>query len=171
MDEVIAAGKHLRLKKRDGWEFVERIGATGVVAVVAITDDRRIVLTEQFRSPVQGNVIDLPAGLSGDTPGAEDEALRRAAERELEEEAGYRAGVWADLGAGPPSPGMSSEIVTFFRAEKLVKVSAGGGVGEHERITVHEIPIANLPTWLSAAKARGALIDLKIFAGMYLGTV
>jgi ADP-ribose pyrophosphatase len=170
MVEVVASGKFLRLVKRGKWEFVERVGATGVVAIVAVTSEHRIVLTEQQRPPVQRAVIDLPAGLSGDEPGSAEEGLRTAAERELEEEVGYRATAWAELGEGPPSPGLTSEVVTFFRARGLSKVSQGGGIAG-ERITVHEVPIENLRPWLEEAKAKGAMIDLKIYAGLFLANL
>ena len=42
------------------------MGSSGVVAIVAVTDDNELVLTEQFRRSVAGRVIDLPAGLVGD---------------------------------------------------------------------------------------------------------
>jgi ADP-ribose pyrophosphatase len=166
--DIVASGKHIRLMKRGHWEYAERVGAKGVVAVVAVTDDLRIVLTEQYRAPVQKNVIDLPAGLVGDSPQDQEEAPVRAAARELEEEVGYRAASWTEIGQGPPSPGMSSEIITFFRASGLTKVGQGGGVDEGEHIAVHEIPLANLKLWLSAAQHRGVLVDLKLYAGLYL---
>lgn len=164
---VIAQGKYIRLVDVDGWEFAERCNARGVVAVVAITPDRRIVLTEQLRRAVGVRVIDLPAGLAGDTPGDENEALAIAAKRELVEEVGYDADAMVELATTPPSPGLTSELVTFFRADGLRKVSAGGGV-EGEGIVVHEVPLAELDRFLDEQKKRGALIDVKLFAGLHL---
>ena len=43
------------------------------------------------------------------------------------------------LTEGPPSPGLSDEIVTFYLARRLTRVGKGGGVGE-ENIRVHEVP-------------------------------
>ena len=53
----------------------DRPGVTGIVTVVAVTDDGRLVLTEQFRKPVGRRVIELPAGLAGDGTGSETEEL------------------------------------------------------------------------------------------------
>ena len=60
--KVLKEGKYLRLVKVDGYEFVERTNCRGVVAIIAVTGDERLVLTEQFRLPVGRVVIDLPAG-------------------------------------------------------------------------------------------------------------
>ena len=40
--KALFEGKHLRLLQRDGWEYVERPKVTGIVAIVAVTDDRRL---------------------------------------------------------------------------------------------------------------------------------
>src|SRR5205085_4889206 len=59
-------GKRVFVFTRDGWEFVERKSAKEAVAVIATTDDGKLVLTEQYRRPVDRRVIDVPAGLIGD---------------------------------------------------------------------------------------------------------
>ena len=48
----MCSGRFLRLIAQGHWEYAERTTATGAVAIVAITDDRRIVLVEQFRIPL-----------------------------------------------------------------------------------------------------------------------
>jgi ADP-ribose pyrophosphatase len=98
---VLGAGHWLRLVHVDGWEFVERVKATGVVAIVAVTPDGELILTEQFRRSVNGRVIDLPAGLAGDGP--ESEELVTAARRELIEETGYDARRFTLLAHAPTS--------------------------------------------------------------------
>ena len=60
----IFEGKHVVVLERDGWEFVERKTAREAVAIIAVTDDNQLVLTEQFRAPVNARVIDLPAASS-----------------------------------------------------------------------------------------------------------
>ncbi len=118
---VLGAGRWLRLVDVDGWEFVERVKATGVVAIVAVTPACELILTEQFRRSVNRRVIDLPAGLSGDGP--ESEELVTAARRELIEETGYEARRLKLLAHAPTSPGLTTEVVTFFRAAGLKKVA------------------------------------------------
>ncbi len=48
---VIAQGRFLQLVNNNGWEYVERAKASGVVAVIAVTVEQQLILTEQFRPP------------------------------------------------------------------------------------------------------------------------
>ena len=164
--EVLAEGRHVRLIRQGHWEYAERTGVREAVMIVAITDDGRLILTEQFRIPVGKPVIELPAGLVGDVPGQEDEAIAVAAKRELIEEAGYEAGEVVHLTAGPPSAGLANEIITLVRATGLRKVGPGGG-DDTEDITVHTVPLAEVTAWLEQMAQGGALIDPKIYAGLF----
>ncbi|HYK42716.1 MAG TPA: NUDIX hydrolase [Thermoanaerobaculia bacterium] len=129
--EVLHDGKHLRFVRRNGWEFVERKNVTGIAILVAITEEARVLFVEQHREPVGADVLELPAGLAGDE--GEEDALE-AANRELEEETGYRAKEIEILTEGPPSPGLSDEIVTFYLARRLTRVGKGRRRrGEHPR--------------------------------------
>jgi len=165
-DQVLGDGRFLRLVRRDGWEFVERANAAGVVAVVAVTDERKFLLTEQYRAPVGCRVADLPAGLAGDVDGQSDEDFAEAARRELVEEVGYEAESFRFLFRGPSSAGLTSEVVTFFRARGLRRIGPGGG-DDSEAITVHEVPLDDFDAWTTAAIQRGVMIDPKILAGLY----
>ena len=109
--KVLAEGRYLRLVTSDGWNYAERTRATGAVVVVAVTDEGRLLLTEQYRIPVAARVIELPAGIVGDEPGRESESFESAARRELLEETGYETGALTELTHGPPSAGFSSEMV------------------------------------------------------------
>ena len=111
-------------------------------------------------------MIDLPAGLAGDEPGAENEALAVAARRELEEEAGWSAERMEVVATCPSSPGLTSEIVTILRAQGMRRIGDGGGVAG-EGITVHAPLVAEAPGWLAARAASGALIDPKVYAGLW----
>lgn len=162
--EVIAEGSHLRFVRRDGWEFVERKNVTGVAILVAITEEGRVLIVEQRREAVGADVLELPAGLAGDE-GEEDVAV--AANRELEEETGYRASVIELLTEGPPSPGLSDEIVTFFLARGLSRVGKGGGVGG-ENIRVHEVPFDRAVQWLEERRSEGRLVDPKTYGALAL---
>ncbi|MEW4526958.1 NUDIX hydrolase [Maioricimonas sp. JC845] len=163
---ILAEGKFLRLVNDNGWEYAERANSSGVVAVIATTDAGQLVLTEQYRPAVCQNVIDLPAGLAGDIAGEEDEALSRAAWRELVEETGFEADGMTELFTGPPSAGMSSEQVTFFRAGRLTRVHDGGG-DHSEDITVHLVPVETAREWLIERAGPDRSIDPKVFAGLY----
>jgi ADP-ribose pyrophosphatase len=107
----------------------------------------------------------LPAGLAGAGARPAGEPLEAAARRELVEETGWDATALERVAAGPPSAGVTSEVVTFFRARSLAKVGAGGGV-EGEAITVHEVPLEGVEAFLAAREAAGVLVDPKVWAGL-----
>jgi ADP-ribose pyrophosphatase len=158
-------GDHLHVLERDGWQFVERKKAKEAVAVIALTEEGELVLTEQFRQPVNCKVIDFPAGLVGDDEGTDDP--RETARKELEEETGYTCESVELLATGPSSAGITSEIVSIYRASGVRRKGEGGGVGG-EDITVHAIPTKDLHGWLQKKEREGALVDLKL--GIYMGS-
>jgi ADP-ribose pyrophosphatase len=160
--DTLHAGKFLTMVKRGKWEYVTRTTTQPAVAIVAVTDDQRIVLVEQLRPPVGDRVVELPAGLTGDVAGSEDETLIESARRELFEETGYQAERWTKLIDGYSSPGLTDEFIVVFLAEGLSKTGPGGGDGT-ESITVHEVPLAEINDWLAHAKR----IDFKVFAGLF----
>jgi ADP-ribose pyrophosphatase len=163
---ILAEGRHLRLVREGHWEYADRTKASAAVVLVAMTAQGKLLLTEQYRIPVACRVIELPAGLAGDVAGEEHEDLAAAAQRELIEETGYRAGRLTQLTIGPPTAGLASELVAFFFCAELTKVGAGGGV-EHEEIEVHEVALDEAADWLAAQGRRGRLIDPKVYAGLY----
>jgi 8-oxo-dGTP pyrophosphatase MutT (NUDIX family) len=122
--EVLASGHVVRYRKdmvqmpdgqRIGREVVEHPGA---VAVVALDDDCKVLLIRQYRHPVGRQLWEIPAGLrdvAGEPPLA-------TAERELLEEAGYRAARWHVLADFFSSPGISSERLRVFLATDLTFV-------------------------------------------------
>jgi ADP-ribose pyrophosphatase len=163
--DVLHAGRFLRLTRRGHWEMTERRGCSGVVGIVPITDAGELVLVEQFRPPVNANVIELPAGLSGDLPGHESEPMVEAAKRELEEETGFSANSWQEIAAGPVSAGLTNEHVTLFLAEGLQRVSAGGGDAS-EDIQIHIIPLQQCLSWLEERRSEGLMVDQKVWTGI-----
>jgi ADP-ribose pyrophosphatase len=164
--KILGEGRFLRLLAQDGWEWVERTQCSGVVVILALTPENKVLLVEQFRAPMGNQVIEFPAGLAGDLPGQQNEAMRDAAIRELLEETGYQAEEMHYHLAGPISAGMSSEQIHFLEARGLKKVGPGGG-DETESITVHEIPLDQADAWLRKRILEGTLVDPKVFAGLY----
>ena len=152
---TIFEGKKIVVRERDGWEFVERKSAKEAVAVIAVTDAGEVVLTEQYRRPVDARVIDWVAGL------IEKFDVIETARRELEEETGFTCETIERLAGGPSSPGITSEIVHVVRAHGLRRSGAGGGVGG-EKIEVHLVPRQELGEWLRRKEREGVLIDLKV---------
>ena len=167
---TIAEGRYITLVEEDGWEYVIRHGVTGIVIIVPVTDDGKLVLVEQYRRAVHKRVIELPAGLVGDIDGQQSESMVDAATRELEEETGHRAAEMALLFQGPIAVGISDEVVHIYEARGLSRVGAGGG-DETEDITVHEVPLADVNAFLAAQSAKGLGVDPKIFAGLFLARI
>jgi ADP-ribose pyrophosphatase len=86
----------------------------GAVAVVAFTDDNKIVLTKQYRHPLRSLIYDLPAGGMQD-----NETPEQAALRELEEETGYTAERLEWIGRFNWCPGNMSGTVEIFFTRSL----------------------------------------------------
>ena len=164
--ETVWQGQWLRMMRRGRWEYVERTNAGGMaVIVVAATPEGKVLFVEQTRVPLDGKTIEMPAGLVGDLEAGESVLL--AAERELLEETGWKAGKLEYLMTGPSSSGMSTELVAFVRASELERVHAGGG-DDSEDILVHEVPREQAPQWLAARMAEGYAMDAKLWAGLWL---
>ena len=159
----LCRGKFLELLKEGRWEYVRRVNANGAVMIVAVTEDGELLLVEEYRVPLHALTIGLPAGISGDEG---EESTLQSARRELEEETGYRADAWTYLFTGPSSPGLTTEMVSFYLAEGLHQISEGGGVA-HENITVHRIPLPLVHGWLMDQTGQGKVVDPKIFMGLY----
>lgn len=164
---VLYEGRYIRLVAKDSWEFAERINCSGVVFIAALTDDRKIVLCEQYRVPVERNVIEIPAGLVNDPGAPDDETFEDAAMRELLEETGYQAAYVKKMMDGPAAAGSSSAMIVFYRAYGLKKVASGGG-DETENIIVHEVPLDGIDRWLLEMETRGKVIDPKVFTVLYI---
>jgi ADP-ribose pyrophosphatase len=126
-DEVLGQGRFLRLVRRGGWEFVQRTKPVRSAFIGAITEDGRLILTEEYRIPVDRPVIGFPAGLIGDGEDQDDETLEAGALRELREEIGYEAQRITLLTEGPTSPGQTEEVIAIVLAEGLRKVGPEGG--------------------------------------------
>ena len=86
----------------------------GAVVILPVRDDGHVVLVEQHRTSIGGELLELPAGTL--EPG-EDPLL--AAQRELAEETGYRAASWSRLVRFYPAPGICDELIEVFLATGL----------------------------------------------------
>jgi len=164
--QVVHDGKYIRVVRIGTWEFVERVNATGAVIIIpAFVKNGKpyIVLIKEYRVPLQAYNISLPAGLVGDV---HSEDHKDAAQRELLEETGYSAGRLRYLTEGHASSGLSNELLVFYLADQLTKVSDGGGDGT-EDITVQLVPIDSIDTWLEERRKEHCCIDPKIYIALY----
>ena len=110
-------------------EIVEHPGG---VVIIATTDDDKILLVEQYRKPVEENLLELPAGKLE----ANEDPLE-CAKRELIEETGYKAAFVEHLFSFYTTPGYSNEILHLYKADTLEEV--GVDPDENEIIINHMI--------------------------------
>ncbi|HEX8524670.1 MAG TPA: NUDIX hydrolase [Tepidisphaeraceae bacterium] len=164
--EVLYEGKFLQYVRKGKWEYVTRRNISGIVGIVAVTDDGKLLLVEQWRAPLGRTVIEIPAGLAGDVSGQEHEKLAEAAKRELLEETGYEAREMIEVTAGASSAGICDEVITMFVARRLTKKGEPKGDGS-EQITLHEVPVREVEAWLKGRIAGGGFVDLKVYAALH----
>lgn len=88
----------------------------GAVAIIALTEENKLVLVKQFRKPLEKVIAEIPAGKL-----EKGEAPLVCAKRELEEETGYLAKEWRELGSFYTSPGFADELIYIFLASDLIK--------------------------------------------------
>ncbi|MBC8128330.1 MAG: NUDIX hydrolase [Gloeobacteraceae cyanobacterium ES-bin-144] len=165
--ETLFETRWITMQRIGHWDFVRRPHSESCVAILAITPQEEIILVEQFRIPLQRQVIEIPAGIVGDEEEHRGEPLDATAARELLEETGYRADSMEELIATPTSGGLTSEMIHLFYAKDLVREHAGGGVAG-ENIVVHLVPLTNIREWLRGQETAGKVIDFKIHAALWL---
>ena len=108
----------------------------GAAMIVPLFEDGSVLLERQYRYPLRDHFLELPAGKVD--PG---EAPLVAAQRELLEETGYRAGAWRHLITLHPCVGYSNESVDLFLAQQLSHEGHPGEDGEFIeciQMSVHE---------------------------------
>lgn len=129
-----------------------------VAAVVPLSQQGEVLLVRQYRLPTGRALLEVPAG--GIDPG---ETAEEAAQRELEEETGYRAGRLRRLCGFYVSPGYCQEYIHLFLADDLRP--SRGHRDEDERITVVRVPLEEA----LALVEKGEIQDAKSIIGLLLG--
>jgi len=129
-------------------EWIDHPGAS---AVVPLFDDGSVLLIRQFRYPPRRTFLEVPAGKI-DQPHEDPAAV---AERELEEETGWRGGTFTTLSSLYPCIGYSNEIIHFFLARELTKGTQDLSDGEH-------VEVVRMPFREALQRARrGEMKDMK----------
>lgn len=139
-------------------EIVQHPG--GSVAL-PVFDNNEILLVKQYRYPIGGEVIELPAGkLDG-----RGEDPQHCAERELREETGYIAQRWTKLTTIMTTPGFCDERLHIFMAQDLALSPKGQSLEEGEQtITLLRVPLVEAVAMVE----RGEIADGKSIAGILL---
>jgi ADP-ribose pyrophosphatase len=151
-------GKYVRAIKKGRWEYVSRVNEVRAVAILAEFEGK-MILIDQWRAPLGGRCLELPAGLVGDVD--RNATIEDTAIKELEEETGFTAERVERLGDFHSSPGMVSESFTLVRAHEVTRCGEGGGT-EAEDISIHLVPRAEVPAFVAGKRAQGFAIDVKL---------
>jgi ADP-ribose pyrophosphatase len=116
---------------------------------------KNIILLKQFRYAAEGDLWEIPAGTleAGEKP-------LNCAKREIEEETGFKAKKWTFLTHFFPAPGISDEVMTLYKAEKLVP---GRKNLDHDEWIEHKV--VSLKNALKMIK-NGQIRDGKTIAGL-----
>jgi nudix-type nucleoside diphosphatase (YffH/AdpP family) len=152
------------MQAEDGTTFRREIEHHGRAACVLPYDPVRrcALLVSLPRAPViwaggPPELAEAPAGM------IEDEAAESAVRREALEEAGVSLRAVEKVGAPFSSPGVSAERIDLFLAEYGLtdRSRAGGGSPrEHEHVSVMEVPLGQLWSWVEEQRIE----DLKTLA-------
>ena len=118
--ETIYEGKVFRITSddvilSDGYKTKREVVHHNGGVVIAAERNNKILMVKQFRYPANDVLYELPAGKL-DKP---NEDILSAAKRELEEETGHIAAIWASLGFIYTSPGFCTEKLYLFKASDL----------------------------------------------------
>jgi ADP-ribose diphosphatase len=113
---------------------LEIIRHPGAAAVVPMKDPHTVILIHQFRHAAGGYIYEIPAGKLN--PG---EDPRDCADREMEEEIGYKAARFDLLLSFYSAPGFTDEILHIFEATGLTPGTQA--LGHDEVLEIVEVPL------------------------------
>lgn len=149
--------------KPDGHEVKrEIVEHHGAVAIVPRLDELTILMIRQYRAAVGETILEIPAGTLED---GEDAAT--CAQRELEEEIGYRAGRMRPMFSQYLAPGYSSEVLHVFLGENLTLSTTN--FDEDEEIELVPVKVDEVEPMILDGRIKdsktiaGLLVALRVF--------
>jgi len=125
----------------------------GGASILPITKDKKIILTKQYRYPIQQISLEIPAGKKDHT---KEDGLTCAI-RELEEETGYQSSNFKKLFSFHPAVGFCDEVLDIFIAYDCEKIELPASPDEDEFIEIEYIEISQINDLLE----RGVITDGK----------
>ncbi len=125
--------------------------------IVPVTDDGQLVMQKEYFVASNTHLLSIPKGMMAD-----GEHRLEAANRELQEEAGYKAGELIDLGTLVVSPGYIRHKTHVFLARKLTKSRLAGD--EDEEIEVVKIAFADFEKLVYSHE----ITEARVIAALFL---
>jgi ADP-ribose pyrophosphatase len=104
----------------------------GGAAVLPLTSDLKMILTKQYRYPIEEVTIEIPAGKKD----YKNEDSLFCAKRELEEETGYQSNEYEHIFSLHPCVGYSDELLEIYLAKNCYKLNAPKPMDEDEFIEI-----------------------------------
>ncbi len=150
-----------RVRYGEGEIVRQYVDHTGAVAIVALDDEGRVLLIQQYRHPIRHRDWELPAGLL-DVEGEEPLA---AARRELAEEADLVAAHWEPLVSSWTTPGGNDEIIHLFLATGVASAgSPHDREDEEAAIRVEWVPVAEAVSAVLEGRMRNGILAIGVLA-------
>ncbi|MFT4280543.1 NUDIX domain-containing protein [Microbacterium sp.] len=133
----------------------------GAVAVVALDDEERVALIQQYRHPIRHRDWEIPAGLLD----VEGEPPIDTARRELAEEVDLVAGSMEPLLSIYTTPGGNDEVVHLFLARELSPApSAHAREQEEADIRLEWVALDEAIDAVLAGRMRNGILVAGVFA-------
>ena len=133
----------------------EWIKHPGAVCIIPKLDNETIALIRQFRYPVNKEMIELPAGKLD-----KNESSEECANRELEEEIGYKSNKLTFVTNIHPAIGFADEIMGLYFAENLIKTKINLDTDEFLEMLPTKLKTAIEMVW------SGEITDVKTIIGI-----
>lgn len=134
------------------FKMVDHPGA----AAALVVKDGLVLLVEQYRPAAGRQMLEIPAGTID-----RDESPLECAQRELQEETGYKAENWEPLGHLYPTPGYTNEVLHIFSASSLTKGEQH--LDESEDINVRWIPLQQVEEMIDQGEINDAKTIIAVF--------
>ena len=133
----------------------EVVEHSGGVCVAALDEENRLLMVRQFRYPYGEVLLEIPAGKR-----EKDENPLECGKRELEEETGYAAERFTDLGKLYPTPAYVDEVIYMYYAENLTKTHQH--LDEDEFLSVERVPFDDAVKMVMNGEIRDAKTQVAI---------
>ena len=150
-----------RVRYGDGEIVRQYVDHTGAVAILALDDDGRVLLIQQYRHPIRHRDWELPAGLL-DVEGEEPLA---AAQRELAEEADLVAAHWEPLVSSWTTPGGNDEVIHIFLATGISSAESPHDREDEEAdIRVEWVPLTDAVDAVLEGRMHNGILTIGVLA-------